>query len=211
LVTLDDVAATAFADARTLHRPFTGDMAGLWIHRTNVISELLESGYSVLHSDADAVWLKDPWAHYFDSDEDLIFSQGTIWPPDSLATKGLVVCCGLFLMRATPAVKAILPEWMSMTAEFGDDQIAINRLLDRALPEWSISQPYERIYQGQAFTCSPSKMTARAENLSVAVLPHERFPRLVDDLAGVYVAHPLSPKGAAETESVLHAAGLWHL
>lgn len=209
LVTLDDEAAELFASVATLHRPFIGGLGGLWAHRTRVIAELVADGCDVLHSDADAVWLRNPLSEHFNGEEDLSFSQGTIWPPDSLAAKGFVVCCGLFLMRATHRARALLPDWLALATSFGDDQIAMNRLIDRMFPKWTIARAYQRSYHGHTYLCSDEKMTAEANGLRISVLPYDRFPRIAEDYSGAYVAHPLSPKSAVETEACLRSAGLW--
>jgi hypothetical protein len=48
-----------------------------------------------------------------------------------------------------------------------------------------------------------------ADGMRISVLPHAQFPRLVDDLTGVVVAHPLSGKTLDETRTALAKLGLW--
>ena len=78
-------------------------LADVWIVRIDVFRCLIDRGIDFVHSDADAIWLRDPIPEYFraEKDLDLIASQGTRWPPDVFDQWGFVLCCGLFYMRST--------------------------------------------------------------------------------------------------------------
>ena len=109
IITLDDATKTAFPASVVLHRPLeSGGLAGLWIHRTNILRELLDQGFGVIHSDADAVWVRNPLPMMVAGGTEMVFSQGTVWPPDVHARRGIVVCCGLFYMKSTPAVREFM-------------------------------------------------------------------------------------------------------
>ena len=54
---------------------------------------LIACGIDFVHSDADAVWLRDPIPEYFGPGEtaDLVASQGTRHPPDVFGRWGFVL------------------------------------------------------------------------------------------------------------------------
>lgn len=214
VVTLDAQAHASLqsADVATLYRPLhSQDFKDLWPHRTEVIADLLADGRDVVHSDVDAIWLRDPLPHLRDDGEDMVFSQGTLWPPESHRRRGFVLCCGFFLLRAVPVVQDFVVQLRERASALGDDQWALNQLIDERVTGWSVDEPYELTYRDTAFVCSRSKMRAHSPSLKVSVVPHHAFPRLVTTLDEVVVAHPLSGKSLEETRSVLIEKGLWFL
>ena len=52
-----------------------------------------------VHSDADAVWLKNPLISFGKTAFDLLASQGTIWPLDVFEQWRFVLCCGFLGSR----------------------------------------------------------------------------------------------------------------
>ena len=50
----------------------------VWFERTRVVYQLLALKYVVIHSDADAIWLKSPLPelHRLSRQQDIIFSRG---------------------------------------------------------------------------------------------------------------------------------------
>lgn len=212
LVTLDPEAERALAAVHSprLFRPLESRGLGdLWIHRVRVLSSLLAEGRDVVHSDADAVWLANPMVDLFPPGFDMVFSQGTIWPPDILAKRGVVACCGLFAVRASPRTCAFFAALERRVAVEHDDQVSINRLLDETMGPWHIESPAHMAVSGASFTISNAMMTAHADDLKVGVLPFRKYPRLMSGPEGVVVGHPLSGKTAAETEETLRKHGLW--
>jgi len=86
------------------------DLGDLWIQRVRVFATLCDAGVDFVHSDADAVWLRDPKLYFADAEVDLVASQGTVWPPDVHRQFGFVLCCGLFHLRSTPVSRQLLTE-----------------------------------------------------------------------------------------------------
>lgn len=212
VITLDDASRSAFPAARTLHAPLSAsDLGALWVHRVAVIRALLAEGHDVIHSDSDALWVGDPLPLIAACDADMVFSQGTVWPPDVHARHGLVLCCGLFRLRATPTVADFMATVESRLALDRDDQVSLNRLLDEAGLRWTLREPYRIPFRDTEIVASREIIQAAAGNHpSVAVLPHHRFPRLVERLdPDVLVAHPLCGKTRTEKQATLSALGLW--
>ncbi len=221
IVSLDEATRNAFPPSVILHRPVeSGGLAGLWIHRTAVLRELLDQGHGVVHSDADAVWVRNPLPMMEECGAEMVFSQGTVWPPDVHARRGIVVCCGLFYMRSTPSVREFMARAqrqvvLDLETDKGlDDQVAINRLIDRDLIKWVITgETYNIGFRDLRFTASLETMRGESAcGPTVAVLPHHRFPRVVTEIGPeVMVAHPFSGKTCADKEAVLSRLGLWHI
>jgi len=70
-----------------------GDLRLLWVQRIAVFRTLLAAGEEFIHSDADAIWLRNPLQEGSARDlrEDLVFSQGTTGPRTSM-TSGVSYC-----------------------------------------------------------------------------------------------------------------------
>ncbi len=214
LVTLDDEAKAALANQKcqVFHRPLpSADLRDLWVHRVRIIAELMAEGHDIIHSDADAVWLHDARSAIADGGHDLVFSQGTVWPPDSHDKRGFVLCCGLFYLRNSSIVRDFVSRLTQRVRLVRDDQIAVNHLVDEEFSNWIIEDPYWVGFRNTTFVCSRTMMRAQGGDLSLAVVPHHACPRLMQGTDGVLVGHPLSGKTRAETESVLRDHGLWFL
>ena len=214
MVALDLATANALSgkDVSVLYRPAPGsERRRLWLHRTEVIFEFLKTGVPVIHSDADAIWLTDPCADLLRPDADMVFSQGTSWPGESHAKRGFVACCGLFALRPSLELFNFTDALLVRLAEVADDQLAFNQLIDERFTDWVIIDPYRLAFHGTSFTCSPEPMRSTNETLSVAILPHHLYPRVVSTLKDVRVAHPPSGRSGSETEAALRKHGLWRL
>jgi hypothetical protein len=195
-----------------LRPPSSPSRPDLWCHRIAVLREMLDSNTdAIVHSDVDAVWLRNPSDRMLVEEADFVFSQGTVWPPESLALRKFVVCCGLYLVRPTDQARAFLAKLTDHVAELASDQWAVNRLIDLYGLAWRIEDPYKISFREQEFVASPLPIRGFGKDLSVSVIPHGEIPRLMTGRAldGVLVAHPVSGKTAEETESVLRHHGLW--
>jgi len=186
-------------------------LSALWTHRIDVLCDLLARGHDVVHSDADAVWVRDPLPYIQSCKAEMVFSQGTIWPPDVHARHGVVLCCGLFYLQSSPAVRGFMRKARRRVQNDKDDQKSINRMIDENGVRWKITDPYSIPYGDATFTASRQPILSEVNTgPTVAVLPHRLFPRLVDELTpDVMVAHPLSGKTCAAKIEVLSRLGLW--
>ncbi len=182
----------------------------LWLRRTELLAGLVGAGIDFVHSDADAVWLRSPVDEIFCLGTDLIFSTGTIWPPDVVASWGFVLCCGLFGVRAGRATADLFAEMLDRVRLVQDDQIAVNRLLAEKGTIWNAEGPSEsRQWKGREFRIFDRPITGRCNGLSISLLPHRRFPRLPEIATDTVVAHPLSSQSAGDTIRELRRLGLW--
>jgi len=176
-----------------------GDLHALWVLRINVFDALCAAGIDFVHSDVDAIWMRDPRAAYLtDQGADLIISQGTIWPPDVHQRFGFVLCCGLFQLRSTERTQRLLHQLREHVRSTGDDQVSLNQLIANHAMRWQI-EPADTYYvegAGKRFLCSRSIMRGEgADGLRVTVLPHHLFQRVpVPSGETPYVLHLLTRK-----------------
>ena len=220
IVSLDEATRASFASDQVLHRPLSpssDDLSALWSHRIGVLRELLSSGEAIIHSDADAIWLRDPMPDILASDADMVFSQGTIWPPDVHRHHGIVLCCGFFFLRPDQQVLAFLDAVDARMITDRDDQMAVNRVVAALIDDWQVDDPYEVPFRQDRFIASRRPIRARlakdsSDQISITVLPHHAYPRLLDCVTDeMVVAHPLSGKSLNEKMRCLGQLGLWLL
>lgn len=184
---------------------FNGSLGDLWVERIRAFAALCDAGIDFIHSDVDALWLRDPRQAYLaDSDADLIASQGTVWPADVHRQFGFVLCCGLFALRSSAASRQLLAELAADVALTRDDQVSLNRLLVKRRIAWHV-EPTDRYFLTLGLTngatrvlCSRSPIVGRSsDGLRVSVLPHHLFQRvpMPPPYGGdPFVSHPLTAK-----------------
>jgi hypothetical protein len=191
-----------------------GDLRDLWVQRIAVFSALLASGEEFIHSDADAIWVRNPLevGSARERDEDLVFSQGTIWPPEVYSRWGFVLCCGWFWARPTRGARQFFAALAPDVAASGDDQLSVNRVLAAAPMRWECGRgpDYRLPFNGKALSCwtAPIRGTNLDASLSVALLPHCEFQRLPEASDRALVKHYLTPKNCEQKLLVFRRLGL---
>lgn len=189
-------------------RPCELDLGKLWIHRVDIILELLEEGYDVIHSDADAVWIKDPLPFLKELPHDMIFSQGTIWPPDIHEKWGFVLCCGFFLLRSNRNTRQFVKTLSDRVRKDRDDQVSCNRLLQENGLIWDMpNETYQLSFRNHSFVCSNECIIGKTKSLSTVLLPHSKFQRIVEYTDDVYVKHLISEKNSYDIMEILAQNG----
>jgi hypothetical protein len=220
ICTLDAAAQAALPSALTLFRPCPADCVGFeakMAHRTEVIRHLVTQDQPIIHSDLDAVWLADPWPHIRACNAPLVFSQGTVWPPDVHRDLGFVLCNGLYFVQPTPMTQRILTTVASRVMTEGSDQAATNRVIMPMVRNWRINAPLGLPFRDTVLTTSRQPMQGlmtdeTGDYAAIAILPHHQFPRLMTAMTpDVIVAHPLSDKSAPDKRASLGRLGLWFL
>lgn len=115
----------------------TNEKKILWIKRVELISRLIEQGISVIHSDADAFWLKDIRPHLLIKQSDLVFSIAYALPRDVVKQWGFILCCGFFRINSNKKTRYFVRDFLKECYKYGDDQVAINKLLLEKGTVWS--------------------------------------------------------------------------
>jgi hypothetical protein len=193
--------------------PCADDLSALWRKRVALFDAIVQRGYNLIHSDVDAVWLKDPRREFLlDSEADIVFSQGTQWPIPCWERWRFILCCGLFFLRATRPVQAFMGRWLDHVADSGDDQVSFNLLLLERGMQWQVPEPYSIPTPfGVEITCSRQIIRGRADGLCVEVLPQHLFQRVHFPGEDAYVKHCLSGQTAQTTRQGLEETGCWVL
>jgi len=184
-----------------------GDLASISQARLHVIDNLLGNGTSVLLTDADAVWIKNPME--FLKDADIVTQRGS-FPPQVAKHLGATACTGFAYFAGNSAASSFFHE--EVMGKFqGDDQTALNEALidngihfDRKL-EYEQSRQIDR-------GIVPAKVHRR--ELHVAFLDHYRFPRkcMADTIhADTVVAHCLTDKTGDSKISQMKKMSLYWL
>ncbi|MDO6567906.1 putative nucleotide-diphospho-sugar transferase [Alteromonas sp. 1_MG-2023] len=217
VITLDNETHDAIDFCDTLHRPIAVEgknFSGLWQHRLEILDELLQSYDEIIHSDADAVWLRNPLPMISSLNSNITFTQGTVWPHDVHTLHGVVLCCGLFYLNNSSEARHFLKQVRKRVENDNDDQISVNREVASRINGWQIKEPLQIPFRETTFTTSKEVMRSIAksesDDLNICVLPHHLFPRLVETISDdVYIAHPLSGKTLDEKAQCLSELGIW--
>lgn len=191
---------------------WSGNLKALWQIRTGVFRQLLDDGEDFIHSDADAIWIRNPLEEGSARAlaDDLVFSQGTYWPPDVHDLQGFVLCCGWFRARPTEAARAFMRAVDEDGATLKNDQIAVNRILVAGGARWNRADAdYTLAHGDRLIRCWNEPIHARLEStgLTVALLPHREFQRLPEPYDGVVVRHFLLPKACEDRVEALRRMG----
>lgn len=183
----------------------------LWKLRIQLFRVLVDSGIDFIHSDADAVWLRDPIARYYteQKDLDLIASQGTIWPPDVFTQWNFVLCCGFFVLRANERTEIFLRKLEVDVEITGDDQVSVNRLILQHDVTWNIESPYPLQFQNAKILLSRKMIVGEGDGLRIGVIPFAEVPRLHLRNNDPYIEHPLGPTDKDEKKAFFKEIGLW--
>ena len=196
----------------TILRPCELDLEKLWIHRVKVLMEFMQNGYDIIHSDADAIWFKDPLPYLNAMPQDMIFSQGTIWPPDVQEKWGFVLCCGFFMLRSNKKTLHFMQDLLKRVKEDKDDQVSCNRLLLEMNTIWDEPiHSYTIDFRDKQFVCTPTVRNGACGKLTLGLLPHNKFQRIFEEADDVYVRHLISEKNSEDIVDVLKNTGCWFI
>jgi hypothetical protein len=186
-------------------RPCELDLGKLWIHRIEVIEELLCEGYDIIHSDADAIWLKNPIPYLNQIDSEMIFSQGTYWPADVYNRWKFVLCCGFFYIKNTKNTLKFVKKLKERVRVDKDDQVSCNRELLEENIEWLIPKDsYTLEFRSKKFLCFNKPLQGKSNlGTTIALLPHHKFQRIPELSNDIYVKHIISEKNSEDIMDIL--------
>ncbi len=187
-----------------------------------VTNFLLKSGYSVIFSDADAVWLGNPMAHIRDAD--LAFQRVVYHPAPIAPLWGFTACSGFVFFRHGTKTTAFVDRCIEEQQSFRCDQVAMNLALLEGEPDWRCEHDdwmlpaggvqHDRGSLEAAFgKCARSSIRGelRRGGLQVLALPHDKFWRhqfVMSSLQEMVICHPNSPKDDLEKIKILDAIGI---
>ena len=122
-------------------------MKALMPLRTRLFLHLANAGRDFIHSDADALWVRDPhpWLARH-SGIDLLASQGSMHPRSQFRRHRFVLCAGFFLCRANARTRSYFERVESR--DHWDDQVRMNEvLLDDPEGRWTVKDPVPMVFQ----------------------------------------------------------------
>ena len=141
----------------------------VWVERVRVISHLLTLGYSVVSSDSDALWLRNPLPELvsLSTTNDIVFSRGNAASGPKSVSHGVGVCMGFVFYTPQVSTKKFIKEILQyMRLKSVPDQPAVNRLIwgDKAVNR--DTNPYNtelwtKAYNGLKFSLLPQTRYAR--------------------------------------------------
>eukprot|EP00873_Tetraselmis_striata_P003889 jgi/Tetstr1/424153/TSEL_014759.t1 len=101
--------------------------------RIRFARDALRLGYSVLVSDMDVMWMRDPFPHLLVSPEDIQVSMDVSWHYN----------IGIFYVRAGRETVRVMDQWIqgekAFSLRLGGDQIRFNSVIGRASKAGSVS------------------------------------------------------------------------
>jgi len=152
-----------------------------WDVRVKCIIRLLDQGHDILHSDLDAIWLKNP-LDLVEEKYDLIASTGK-FPQNIYKKIGYTLCMGWIYYKSSTIIKELFQDILDKnTHDNFDDQIEFNR----------------EIFNGNW------------QNLKLKTLDQSIISRAQPHDNNTYVSHPLSNKNT-DREKFLKDKNLWIL
>lgn len=124
-----------FIDAKTINQ--------IYVKRMLLIKRYLHKGYNVIHSDADAYWLKYDILKTLNLINKLSFSIGHGIPEKAIKKWGFSLCCGFYYIPNTPHSISFFEKWLFRSKIEMDDQNALNYILLEAHIKWSSNDIYK--------------------------------------------------------------------
>lgn len=224
--------------AKSFHLKYSRDsknkLGKIWLHRVEIIADYIISGYDVVLSDSDAIFLtKDMFADFSSLGQHSEFIASRAWWPWPQFQKwGACACMGFAYAKAGPFMSDVFVNirrelQRQELAHSGspDDQIAVNTLLE----SWNITW-LGTMSVGDNKTPDTGIVVRNNSEYKVTLLSHAKYIRKchhfksVDDLnkeaqqeviknvKDAVVAHCRLPKGEGTGKSFrLQAYGLWKL
>jgi hypothetical protein len=183
---------------------------------------LLQQGYSVVFSDADAVWLQDPMPYLREAD--IAFQRVIYHPPSISSLWGFAVCTGFVSFRNGPKMIGFLDRCIEAHQIFYCDQVSMNVALFDENPDWRCEQspwtsPGVTIWDDEVrrraiftkFRQFPINGDLPQSGLKVLALPNDKFWRqkwVSGSFPDMVICHPNAPKDDLAKMTVFDAMGI---
>lgn len=159
----------------------------LWIYRSFIWYIILNSGFNILHLDADSQIIKNPLELF--NGYDITFTQGTIFPLKIFTKWKFVVKCGCFYVVSNNNTILFFKDLMSFVVEYKDDQIGLNMILFTKAIQWNIDKYniYCINFRNNSILCSQLPIVGKINNMIIQIIPHHLIPRVKHDLNTPYI------------------------
>jgi hypothetical protein len=135
-----DAESYGYLKAHDCHSRMLDEFDDDWIsgckhtmRRTLIFKKLLEEGFDIIHSDTDALWLKNPIPDLIEANyQDIIVStvrHGYAFPPEVREALGFTCCMGWIFFRSNQNTINYLDRFLSTREIKGSDQKNFNQFL----------------------------------------------------------------------------------
>lgn len=186
----------------------------IWETRVRVLKCLVNEGYNVILSDADALWLGDPMEYInLVNSSSVITSRGS--HPHGIGTEwGSTMCMGFAMFRATGIAMNTFQDAMErIVLETGDDQVAVNQAALHLGVAWDEDSDM-RYEQSTGFGKGTIANLSGDDGkpFEITLLPHNKFVRLCTHTPlsnDTVVAHCLHAKTANAKTNWMQKLTLW--
>ncbi|CAB1118974.1 unnamed protein product [Ectocarpus sp. CCAP 1310/34] len=191
--------------------------AEIWVLRARVVSCLVEAGQDVIMSDADALWLDDPFKDFNLPrviDSSVVASRGKFPKPLGLEW-GATMCMGFVLFRATGrrVVGEFLEVMDALVHKNKDDQISVNLAAENLGIVWDQESDMRYVESDSfGFGTIDTLVDENNQPFSVTLLPHNAYTRVCDETPisnKTVVAHCWAPKTADSKTGWMVQSKLW--
>lgn len=220
LMCLDDASVTIFASlgircvpVAALH---THSHKDVWKTRVRALSCLVTEGNSVIMSDSDALWLRDPM-EYIDlpavSGSSVFASRGR-FPHSFGAEWGATICMGFIMFRATGVGMNTFQGAMErIVLATGDDQVSVNRAASELGISWDKGSDMRYIASTDFGKGTIAVLSSEdGEPFYISLLPHSTFPRVCHETPvsnDTVVAHCIQKQNAGAKLGWMQELDLW--
>lgn len=171
------------------------------MRRFLIFKKLLEEGYDIIHSDTDALWLRDPIPDLIEANnQDIIAStvrHRRAFPQEVRKVFGFTCCMGWIFFRSNENTISYLDKFLNSREIKGSDQKNFNQFLLSNKPE---IKPHDL---GEELS------TAHGLSLLALSKPLVKRGPVVEDLT--YVWHPLTRKKAKQKKETFIKAKKWKI
>lgn len=148
----------------------------LWLVRAKVTKELLASGYDVLMSDSDALWLRNPFLdiEYYAATSDIIGTRAT-FPNAVLSKIGATLCMGFIYIKSSSKVVTLWDTLINQMIRLRnpDDQ----KLLNEVMMKFKLRFPYKLSYK-RSYEVDHGYLMLEKEKIRVSMLPQNSYRRI---------------------------------
>lgn len=127
-----------FLSKKDFNRHEKQKLSILWRIRWSVFERVISHGIELIHSDSDALWLRNPMSELKSKKFDMITSIGRSWPTNIKEQWGFVLCMGFFALRPTEASRSFTKLVRErLNGGETDDQVSANQIILENKVTWS--------------------------------------------------------------------------